>query len=75
MVMTLDYNEDFGPMEPPRVLRVPDLMEYLGIGRDAAYALMRSKNFPSIKLGKVYIVTITELERWLERNAGREIDL
>ena len=74
MVIALD-NNDFEPTEHRTVLRVPDLMEYLGIGRDAAYALMRSKTFPSIRLGKTYIVTITELERWLERNAGREIDL
>jgi len=74
MVMTLDY-DDIEPANHRTVLRVPDLMEYLGIGRDAAYALMRSKTFPSIKLGKVYIVTVTELEKWLERNTGREINL
>ncbi|MCR5118366.1 MAG: helix-turn-helix domain-containing protein [Lachnospiraceae bacterium] len=58
-----------------RILKVPGLMEYLSIGRDQAYALMRSKTFPSTKLGNSYFVYIPELEKWLERSAGREIEL
>ena len=65
--------------EPPenekRILRVPDLMKYMGIGRDLAYSLMRSESFPSTRLGKVYFVEVSQLEKWLDRNAGREIEL
>ena len=44
------------------VLRVNDLMERLGIGRDRAYSLMKSPGFPSMKLGKTYLITLKKYE-------------
>lgn len=57
------------------ILCTKDLMNYLGIGKDRAYALMHLKSFPSIKIGKTYIVTVAELENWLSNNKGKEINL
>ncbi len=51
------------------LLTVKDLQEILNIGRDTAYALMRSKSFPSIKIGCRYFVTREELEKWLAKYA------
>lgn len=48
------------------MLTVKDLQRVLHIGRDRAYALMRSKAFPSIKLGGRYYVSVEALERWLK---------
>jgi len=48
------------------VLTVKELSERLHIGRDKAYALIKSKGFPSIKLGARYIVTAKALNEWLE---------
>ncbi len=57
------------------ILYVKDLMEVLHIGRDKAYSLMRSKAFPSTQLGKNYFVTIDNLNKWLDDNAGRNYKL
>lgn len=58
-----------------RVLTTRQLMAQLQIGKDKAYALMRNKAFPSIRLGKTYFVTQDSLDSWLKQNAGREFNL
>ena len=47
------------------MLTVKDLQRILKIGRDRAYALMKSKGFPSMKLGGRYYVSEEALNRWL----------
>lgn len=47
------------------MLDVKDVQERLKIGRDAAYALMKSKAFPSMKLGGRYRVDAVLLEKWV----------
>ena len=51
--------------EEKLLLRVSDLQEMLGIGREKAYSLMRSKSFPSMKIGGNYFVSRSALDRWL----------
>ena len=55
------------------LLNTKDLQELLRVGRDTAYALMRSDSFPSIKLGGRYFVTRDALERWLKKYEYREV--
>lgn len=52
-------------------LSAKDLAKRLGIGRDKSYSLMRSNGFPSILLGKRYIVTEDALRRWLQEVEGK----
>lgn len=47
------------------LLKVNDLQELLGIGKDKAYSLMRSKSFPSMKLGGNYYVSREALNKWI----------
>lgn len=49
-----------------------DLIKILKIGKNAAYALMRSKSFPSYKLNEKYYVTETALNEWLVSISGKE---
>ena len=58
-----------------RVLYAKDLMEILGIGRDRAYTLMRSADFPSTKFGHTYFVTEENFNSWLNKNAGKTYKL
>ncbi len=58
-----------------RILKVKDIMKSLGICRDKAYALMKLKSFPATQLGKTYFVTEDNFEKWLNQNAGRQIDI
>ena len=57
------------------ILYTKDLMKVLGIGRDRAYALMRSSGFPSTRLGKNYFVTEENLQKWLKTYTGRQYSL
>lgn len=57
------------------ILYTKDLMKVLGIGRDRAYALMRSSGFPSTRLGKSYFVTEENLQKWLKTYTGRQYSL
>ena len=57
------------------ILKVKDIMNYLGIGRDKAYSLMKSKSFPATQIGNTYFVTNKNFTRWLEDYAGKEFVL
>ena len=48
-----------------RILKVSDIQQYLGLGRDRAYALMRSAGFPSTRIGRTNFVTADNFEKWL----------
>lgn len=50
-------------MEP--MLDIKDLMNYLKIGKNKAYNLMRSDSFPSIKIGSQYRVRKEDLEEFI----------
>lgn len=54
-----------------RVLDVKGLQIALGIGKDTAYSLMRSQAFPSMRLGRRYVVRKEAFEAWLKRNEGK----
>lgn len=57
------------------MLTAKDLAKELGIGRDRSYALLRSRGFPSIKIGNTYRVSEEALERWKRQYEGREFVL
>lgn len=57
------------------LLTVKNLIEILKIGRDTAYALMRSSAFPSMKIGGRYYVTQEELKKWLDKQAYKCFEL
>ena len=61
--------------ENTKILKTDDLKNILGIGRDKAYALMRSEAFPSTKIDRTCFVTEKNLEIWLDNYAGREFEL
>lgn len=51
----------------PLVLNVEQLMRTLGIGRNAAYELVRSGQIPSIRIGHQYRVHKEALAEFLSR--------
>lgn len=56
----------------PRTASVPDAGEALGISRATAYRLARSGDFPVrvLKIGKQLRVSIADLNRYLDGEAG-----
>ena len=51
--LTTKYNKDF--------LDCEDLIKITGLGRDNVRNLMRSKNFPTTKVGKRQVVSVLNL--------------
>lgn len=47
----MDFNTIYNLSELPPVLTVPELAEFLGIGRSAAYQLARSNQLDTLHIG------------------------
>lgn len=54
------YNKDF--------LTCEDLIKITGLGRDNVRNLLRSKNFPTTKVGKRQVVSVLNFVTWLTLN-------
>lgn len=60
------YNKDF--------LDCEDIMKITGLGRDNVRALLRSKDFPTTKVGKRQVVSVLNFVTWLTlKNNVREV--
>lgn len=57
------------------LLTVQETQSLLKMGRDKTYALMRSKGFPSIKIGGRFFVEEEALAEWLKKQRYREFKL
>ena len=51
----------------PLALSAEDVSQVLGISRANAYALMHSKGFPTLKIGKRITVPKDKLIEWMEK--------
>ena len=51
----------------PLALSAEDVSQVLGISRANAYALMHSKGFPTLKIGKRMTVPKDKLITWMEK--------
>lgn len=60
------YNKDF--------LDCEDIMKITGLGRDNVRILLRSKDFPTTKVGKRQVVSVLNFVTWLTlKNNVREV--
>lgn len=58
-----------------RMLKVKDIQEILGCGKNTVYKLIMQPNFPKIKIGKIYYVPEEDFEKWIKKNLGKEYEL
>ena len=56
--------------EIPAILTVPQLAEFLGIGRNAAYDLARSNQIPVLKIGNTIRIPRHAVLKYLGANAS-----
>ena len=54
--------------ELPLMLSVPEMAAALGISRAGGYDLVRTKGFPSLKIGSRIMVPKDKLQEWVNRN-------
>ena len=52
--------------ELPYMLNANEVADILGIARNSAYNLMRSKGFPTIHIGRRMVVPKDKLIEWIE---------
>ncbi|MCI8475007.1 MAG: helix-turn-helix domain-containing protein [Oscillospiraceae bacterium] len=52
------------------MLTANELAEALGISRAGAYALIHSKGFPTLRIGKRLMVPKDKLTAWIDYNTG-----
>ena len=52
--------------ELPLMLSVPEVAKVLGISRAGAYELVRSDNFPKIRIGNRIVVPKDKFIQWIE---------
>ena len=51
------------------------LINILPVGKDTVYKMMALESFPSVRLGRRYVVRRDKFEEWWEENEGRELVL
>lgn len=61
--ISIKYNKDF--------LDCDDLIKITGLGRDNVRSLLRSKSFPTTKVGKRQVVSVLNFVIWLMLNNGQ----
>lgn len=54
----------------PIVYTIDDIQKILKIGRTNAYQLMSSKDFPSFRLNKKWLVSKEKLDDWINKYSG-----
>lgn len=59
-------------MTEPLAVSIRDAAKRLGAGRDATYALVRSKRLRTIRVGGRQLVPIVELDRFIERELDEQ---
>ena len=56
--------------ELPMFLNAEDISEALGIAIATTYELMKQKGFPSLKIGRRYVVERENFIEWVQKNSG-----
>ena len=55
----------------PLFLNVNDLSSAIGIAPSSCYELMHEKGFPSVRIGKRFIVPREDLKRWMDEQVAK----
>ncbi len=48
----------------PRTIKVPEIMERLGVGEVAVYRMLKNRQIPAIRVGRNWIISRCAYERW-----------
>lgn len=54
-------------------LNVKQLADYLGIGLNVSYSLVRRPDFPALRIGKRIVVPLEALNGWLKTNSEKPL--
>ena len=54
------------------MLTIKDVQNRLGICKNNAYKLIKLPNFPTIKIGRKYLIPQEEFENWIQKSLHKE---
>ena len=57
----------------PLFLNAEMVSKVLGVSISSAYELMHEKDFPSVRIGKRFIVPREDLKAWIEKSVERRL--
>ena len=57
--------------ELPCFLNAKQVADLLGISQSSCYELMHEKGFPSVRIGKRFIVPRDDLKRWMDEQVAK----
>ena len=69
---TLKLSETKNYDELPLFLNAEKLAKVLGVSISSAYELMHEKDFPSVRIGKRFVVPREDLKVWIENYIERK---
>ena len=69
---TLKLSETKNYEDLPLFLNAEKLAKVLGVSISSAYELMHEKDFPSVRIGKRFIVPREDLKTWIENYVERK---
>lgn len=59
----------------PKMLTVKDIAEHLNVGHNKAYAIVRLRGFPKVKIGRSYVIPQDKYIEWLNNHMKNQIIL
>lgn len=54
--------------ELPPIINAKDIAKYMNVSLSFAYQILRSENFPTIRLGRKLLAEKRDLIEWIEKN-------
>ena len=71
--MNQEYNADI--QEVRSLYTIEDIMRVFSCGRDKAYAIIHSRGFPKMTLGRKFLISPDALQKWINQNSNSTIFL
>ena len=62
-------------MEKNRILKVSDIQNHLGVGKNRAYEIIKLKSFTKIRIGHRYYIPEDAYNKWIENYTKKNIFL
>lgn len=57
------------------IYRASDIQRIFNVGKTSAYGIMHLPGFPSFSIGTQIFVEKRELEKWVQRNRNKRINI
>lgn len=56
-----------------KIITVKELCDFMKIGKNTAYKLIKLKGFPAFRIGNKILISQNKLQKWIDDNCGSNI--